>query len=134
MSDVAADIAKSRRLGRSPAYPSFSVQKALEQVKALYEQEKEYAAPFASALKAWGYGAKSSGGRQTLATMKYYGLIEITGEGDSRRIKVSDFAFKSLRDPREDDTEKRQSIRRVALTPAAHKLLLDEYPNGLASD
>ncbi len=125
---------KARRLGRSPAYPSFSVQKALEQVKALYAQEKEYAAPLASALKAWGYGAKSSGGRQTLATMKYYGLVDITGEGDSRRIKVSDVALKILRDPREDDTEKRQTIRRVALTPSAHKLLLDEYPSGLASD
>lgn len=128
------ETAKARRLGRSPAYPSFPVQKALEQVKALYDQEKEYAAPFASALKAWGYGAKSSGGRQSLATIKYYGLIDITGEGDSRRIKVSDIALKILRDPREDETEKRQLIRRVALTPAAHKLLLDEYPNGLASD
>jgi len=135
MSDTAsAEKDKSRRLGRSPAYPSFSVQKALEQIKALYEQEKEYAAPFASALKAWGYGAKSSGGRQTLATMKYYGLVDITGEGDARRIKVSEMALKILRDPREDDTEKRQMIHRVAMNPAAHKLLAEEYPTGLASD
>jgi hypothetical protein len=135
MSDTAeTDSAKSRRLGRSPAYPSFSIAKALENVKALYVQEKEYAAPLASALKAFGYGPKSSGGRQALATMKYYGLIDVTGEGDGRRIKASDIALKILRDPREDETEKRQNIFRVAMTPTAHKLLHEEYQDGLASD
>lgn len=131
-----ADIeaAKTRRLGRSPAYPSFPIGKALTNVKALYSQEKDYAAPLASALKAFGYSAKSSGGRQALATMKYYGLIEVNGEGDARRIKASDVALKILRDPREDETEKRQLIRQVAMTPAAHKLLQQEYPDGLASD
>lgn len=125
---------KSRRLGRSPSYPSFAVAKALENVAALYSQEKEYAAPFASALQAFGYSAKSSGGRQALATMKYYGLIDVAGEGDGRRIKVSEVALKILRDPREDQTEKRKLIRSVALTPAAHQALLGEYPLGLASD
>lgn len=125
---------KSRRLGRSPSYPSFAVAKALENVAALYTQEKEYAAPLASALQAFGYSAKSSGGRQALATMKYYGLIDVAGEGDGRRIKVSEVALKILRDPREDQTEKRKLIRSVALTPAAHQALLGEYPLGLASD
>lgn len=135
MSDMAeAQKEKARRLGRSPAYPTLPVQKALGQAKALYDQEKEYAAPLASALKAWGYSEKSSGGRQTLATMKYYGLVDIIGEGDGRRVKVSATALKILRDPREDETEKRALIRRVALAPAAHKLLFEEWRTGLASD
>lgn len=125
---------KTRRLGRSPAYPSFAIAKALDNAAALYSQEKEYAAPLASALGAFGYGPKSSGGRQALATMKYYGLIDVTGEGDDRRIKVSDAALKILRDPREDDTEKRRLIRDVALAPSAHQTLWGEYPDGLASD
>jgi len=130
----ATESAKARRLGRSPAYPSFPIAKALENVKALYAQEKEYAAPLASALKAFGYGPKSSGGRQALATMKYYGLIDVTGEGDARRIKASEIALKIIRDPREDETEKRQHIHRVAMTPVAHKLLHEEYRDSLASD
>lgn len=135
MSDTPeTEAAKARRLGRSPAYPSFSIAKGLDNAKALYAQEKEYAAPLGSALKAFGYSPKSSGGRQALATMKYYGLIEVNGEGDARRIKVSDAALKILRDPREDETEKRQLIREVAMAPAAHKMLHQEYPNGLASD
>ena len=128
-----AEKPQKRRAGRSPAYPYIPVQKALEQAKALHAQEGEYAAPLASAVAAWGYSPKSSGGRQTLATMKYYGLIDITGEGDGRKIKVSDIARRIFLDQREDDTEKRQLIRRVALTPAAHQSLYNEYPNGLAS-
>lgn len=135
MSEIAAtETVKRRRLGRSPAYPSFPVQKALEQIKALYEQERRYWAPLASAVKSWGYGAKSNVGRQALATMKYYGLVDISGEGDARRIKVSETALKILRNLRQDNIEKRQLIHRVAMMPSAHKLLEDEYPIELASD
>jgi hypothetical protein len=123
-----------RRVGRSPSYPTLSVQKALEQARALHAQEGDYAAPLSSALSAWGYGPKSSGGRQTLATMKYYGLLEIEGEGDARKIKVSDLARRIILDQREDQTEKRELIRRVALMPAAHKVLYKQYQKGLASD
>ncbi len=123
-----------RRTGRSPAYPVFSVEKAINQTNAFFTQEGEYAAPLVSAFKSWGYSIKSSGGRQTLSTLKYYGLIDVTGEGDSRKIKISEIARRILLDQREDQTEKKQLIRKVALNPSAHKTLYDEYPNGLASD
>jgi len=123
-----------RRTGRSPAYPFIPVQKAIEQARALYQQEGEYECPLPSALSAWGYGPKSSGGRQTLATMKYYGLIDISGEGEQRKVKVSDIAKRIILDPREDPSERRTLIRRVALEPAAHRSLFNEYPNGLASE
>lgn len=138
MGDLAGRIDEEeqqrRRVGRSPAYPFLSVQKAIDKARDLHAREAVYAAPLESALKAWGYGPKSSGGRQTLATMKYYGLIDISGEGEKRRIKVSDVARRIILDQREDDSEKRQLIRKVALTPAIHRALYEEYPTGLASD
>jgi hypothetical protein len=129
-----AERDQKRRVGRSPAYPFLSVQKAIEKARDLYAREGAYAAPLESALKAWGYGPKSSGGRQTLATMKYYGLIDISGEGDKRRIKVSDVARRIILDQREDESEKRQLIRKVAMNPAAHRTLFEEYPTELPSD
>jgi len=120
--------------GRSPAYPFIPVYKAIERVQELYNQEGAHAAPLKSALAAWGYGPKSSGGRQTLATMKYYGLIDVTGEGDGRMIRVSEIARKIILDKREDGAEKRALIRQVALMPTAHKTLYQEYPSGLPSD
>lgn len=131
---IAAADASKRKTGRSPAYPFIPVHKAVGQAKALYDQEGDYPAPLPSAMKAWGYGPKSSGGRQTLATMRYYGLVEVTGEGDGRKVKVSDVARRIILDPREDQTEKRQLIRRVALMPTVHKTLHDHYPTGLPSD
>lgn len=125
---------QKRRVGRSPAYPNLTVQKALEKAKALYQSEGDYSAPISSATSAWGYSAKSSGARQTLATLKYYGLIDVSGDGDSRKVKVSEIGRRILLDQREDTTEKKQLIRKVALTPSIHKTLYEQYPSGLASD
>jgi hypothetical protein len=125
---------KRNKTGRSPAYPFIPVAKALDQTRALHKQEGEYAAPLASAFDAWGYGSKSSGGRQTLAALKYYGLIDIIGEGDARKVKISDQARRILLDTREDETEKKALIRKVAMSPAAHRAIYEEYPRGLASD
>jgi len=66
--------------------------------------------------------------------MKYYALIEVQGEGDGRKIRVSDIAKRILLDEREDDSEKRALIREVALSPSAHRALFEEYGSGLASD
>ncbi|WP_425648034.1 hypothetical protein [Agrobacterium leguminum] len=123
-----------RRMGRSPAYPTISLDKALGQVRALRDREGDYPAPLTSAFAAWGHSAKSSAGRQTLATLKYYGLIDISGEGDSRKVRISALGRKILLDEREDQTEKQNNIRAAALNPAIHKALFAEYPNGLASD
>ncbi|TPL80247.1 hypothetical protein FJ950_26815 [Mesorhizobium sp. B2-3-14] len=129
-----AKVAQKRRVGRSPSYPSLSIQKALEKAKALYDNEGDYAAPLESVATAWGYSAKSSGGRQMLATLGYYGLIDVEGEGDTRKVKVSTIARRILLDEREDDTEKKILVRKVALHPKAHKAIYEKYPVGLASD
>jgi hypothetical protein len=122
------------RVGRSPAYPAFPIDKALNQVVQLYKNEGKYETPANTATASWGYSIKSSGGRQALATLKYYGLIDVSGDGDSRKVKVSATALDILQDTREDDTEKKKLIRKVALTPAIHKALYESYPEGLASD
>jgi hypothetical protein len=134
MADETEAEKKGRRAGRSPAYPFIPVQKAVEQARALYDQENEYFAPLPAAFGAWGYGPKSSGARQTLATLKYYGLIDVQGDGDARKVKVSEIARRIILDQREDDTEKRRLIREVALMPSAHKALYKAYPSGLPSD
>ena len=134
MNDPATGKSSKRREGRSPGYPYFPVQKAIERAQELFSQEGTHSAPLSSAVGAWGYSPKSSGGRQTLATMRYYGLVEVAGEGDDRMIKVSEIARKILLDQREDDTERRALTRQVALMPTAHKTIYQKYPDGLPSD
>lgn len=132
--EVEVKAAQKRKVGRSPSYPTLNVQEALEKARALYNREGDYAAPLSSVMAAWGYSAKSSGARQVLATLRYYGLIDVTGDGDARKVKVSDTTRRILLDKREDDTERRQLLRRVALNPSAHRTLYEEYESGLASD
>ncbi len=138
MADTEASTSGSKQQkrgeGRSPAYPFIPVQKALERAHELYARENTHYAPLTSAMGAWNYSPKSSGARQTLATMRYYGLVDVTGEGDARMIRVSESARNIILDKREDGSEKRALIRQVALTPSAHKALHQEYPDGLPSD
>jgi len=138
MSDEAENTAPAtppkRRQGRSPAYPFIALKSALDQARALYDAEGRYSAPLPPAFAAWGYGAKSSGGRQTVAALRYFGLIDVEGEGDNRKVKVSDDALRALLDEREDRSEYHRLIRDFALKPAVHQRLIEQYPKGLPSD
>jgi hypothetical protein len=125
---------KKKPSSRSPAYPFIAIDKALERAQQLYVAEGRYDTPVASAYNAWGFGAKSSGARQTAAALGYYGLVDVTGDNDARRIKISDLAFRILGDKRDDQSERNALIREAALNPAIHKHLVAQYPDGLPSD
>jgi hypothetical protein len=131
---AAAEKAKKPRQGRSPAYPGLDLKRALEKAKALHDAEGKYAAPMPSAFAAWGYSAKSSGGRETRAALRYFGLITVEGDSETGKVKLTEKALRVLLDQREDQTEKKALIRELALTPAVHKQLLKDYPDGIVSD
>lgn len=137
MADVGATTAekpKKPKQGRSPAYPGLTIQQALAKAKSLHDAEGTYAVPMPSAFAAWGYGAKSSGGRETRAALKYYGIITVEGDNDSGKVKLTEKALRVLLDEREDQSEKRAIIRELALTPSIHKQLLEKFPDGIKSD
>lgn len=125
--------AKRAKQGRSPAYPNLSIEEALEKAQALHDAEGFYAVPMSSAFAAWGYGAKSSGARTTRASLRYYGLISVEGDGEAGKVKLTDEARRILLDKREDQSEKKALIKQLALTPTIHRKLLDKFPHGIKS-
>jgi hypothetical protein len=125
---------KRTKQGRSPAYPGIDLKAALTKAKALYDAEGKYAAPMPSAFTAWGFSAKSSGGRETRAALRYFGLITIEGDGETGKVKLTEKALRVLLDEREDQSEKKALIRELALTPNVHKLLFEKFPDGIKSD
>lgn len=125
---------KRKRQGRSPSYPGITLEAALEKAKAQFDAEGKYAIPLPSAFKAWGYSEKSSGGRETRASLRYFGLVTIEGEGNSAKVKLTDDALRVLLETREDQTEKKAIIKRLALNPSAHKKLWGKFPEGIKSD
>lgn len=134
MTDAMKSEVKRQRVGRSPSYPSIPLATALEKARAQYDTEGKYPVPLQSAFRAWGYSDKSSGGRDVRASLRYFGLVTIDGDGDLAKVKLTEDALRVLLDEREDQTEKRAIIRRLALNPSAHKKLWAKFPDGIKSD
>ena len=125
---------KSPKQGRSPAYPGIDLATAITKAKALYDAHGKYAVPMPLAFSAWGFAEKSSGGRETRAALKYFGLTVLEGDGEKGKVKLTDKAFRVLLDEREDQSEKQALIREMALAPAIHSRLFQEFPEGIKSD
>src|ERR1700722_12488365 len=92
--------AKRPRQGRSPAYPGLNLQSAIAKAKALHDAEGKYPAPMPSAFKAWGFSEKSSGGRETRAALRYFGLVTVEGDSDAGKVKLTEDALRILLDER----------------------------------
>ncbi len=118
---------------RSPRYPFISIGKALERTDVLYRAESRNATPVSVILEHWGYKEKSSGGNQTLAALRAYGLLETTGSGPSRSLRVTEQARRILLDQREDSTERAVLIREAALEPSIFSELWLKWENAMPS-
>ena len=120
---------------RSPNFPFIPLETAIERAGELYKQEGRNAVNIKVAVSHWGYKETSSGGKQTVAALKAYGLIEYFGKGDDRKIKLSRLALMILLDEREDSYERQEAIKVTALNPKIFKeLWLKWGVGGLPSD
>jgi hypothetical protein len=140
MADVAGNqpaAAKKHRQGRSPAFPFIPLQKALEKAELLRVAEggrpKHYS-PRAAIAKAWDMGEKTGPTKQTIAALGYFGLFEFEGNGEDRSARLTETALKILLDKQPVSAERDALIQRVALVPAAHKKLWDQWKAALPSD
>lgn len=117
---------KSIRL-RSPNYPAFSLEQCIEKARVLFETFKRSGVAFEVASNALKHSPKSSVGKQVMAALSYYGLIEIEGRGNDRRVKVSDLAFNIIIDDRPDSSGRDTAIREAAMNPSIFKKIMDSY-------
>src|SRR5271169_903931 len=93
MSDMQSDEGFRVSQGRGPAYPFISLDRAIERTEQLRDKGAQRTSiPPETAYRIWGFAAQSSGARQTLAAMNYYGLMEYAGRGSDRRVKLTDLA------------------------------------------
>src|SRR5438132_6333856 len=114
-------------IGRSPAYPFVPLERALARASDLWRRVGRADVDVHSAKHHWGYGPKSSGGIQTEAALKQFGLLEANGRGDDRRLKLSELAVRLLGDPGIDASERRKLIKQAVLTPRIHRELWDRW-------
>jgi hypothetical protein len=98
----------------------------------LWEKGKRYAISLPTAAGAMGYASKSSTFAQAIATLKSYGLVDVDGSGDARRIVVSEVGQKILGNHR----DKPKLIKDAAIAPAIFRELWGRFyaADGLAND
>lgn len=127
-------MARSANQGRSPAFPFIPVARALARADELRAAEGKNGVPITSAYRAWGFGARSSGGRQTAAALRHFGLLDYVGRGEERDVRLTRLALDILLDTRPHSPERDALIRRAALNPPIHAELWRRYGAELPSD
>jgi hypothetical protein len=122
------DEHESRKKIRSPSFPFVGLREALDRARTFYEAEQRNAARPETAAAHWGYSAKSSGGKQTIAALRSFGLLD----GDSL-VKLSGRALRILLDEREGSEERLRLVQQAALMPPVHARLWERYGAELPS-
>jgi hypothetical protein len=122
--------------GKQPGLPvpTISLEKAVELMGKVWEHEKRNAAPVPAILGHWGYGQKSSGGFQAVASLKRYGLLEEQGSSEQRTLKLTQLALDLLKNGPLDAKEYHRLLKVAAMNPKAHKELWEKYGSELPSD
>lgn len=123
---------KQKRV-RSPSYPAVSLKTALRKASDFYKIEGRNEAYQSVALTHWGYSPGSGNGLQLAAALASYGLIDASGSGSNRKVKLSQIALKILLDDREDSSEKLQYIQSLALKPKINQKLWNLWGADLPS-
>jgi hypothetical protein len=119
------------RLIRSPSYPFIGLPEAVERARTLYAAGRRSAVSADAAAEAWGYSPKSSGGKQTIAALRAFGLVE--GEGT---VRLTDRAVHILLEDglESGSTERDRLLRQAALAPPVYMRLWERYGPDLPSD
>jgi hypothetical protein len=116
-----------RRPEAAQRFPFIPLGRAIERARELYKVANSHEVPFTTAAKTWGYAEKSSGGVQTAAALKSFGLIEDVSGSDVRKVKLTDPALRIIRDPREISPDRDSLIREAALKPSLHREIIEKY-------
>jgi hypothetical protein len=110
------DEPKKRLKHRSPAWPFISLGDAVERARIFYKPQREHPAPVSAAVELWDFGAKSSGGLQTVSALKQYGLMVET-DGQAGHVQLTDLALRIIRDEREPSPERDAAMLEAARFP-----------------
>lgn len=120
---------------RGPSYPFINLEFAIQRANEFKEKEGFNSARIVIAVSHWGYGAKSSGGLQTIAALKNYGLMSDSGSGKERKVQLTSLARRILLDTRTESPERDEAIQEAALNPRQFSELWSKcVQGGMPSD
>lgn len=111
--------------GGPERYPFIPLRKALDRARQLWDKAGEHPVVTKDAFLVWGYNSKSSGGYQTVAALKYYGISQDIGANESRKLKFTEEGRRYFLDER---PEKHQEAHQYfALKPKSFAALWGQW-------
>jgi hypothetical protein len=108
---------------RSPNYPLIDLETALQKAAVIHRDLRTREVPIALIHQRWEVKPLSGAGNQLVAALKAYGLMDVTGQGDERKVGISAEGDRILRNA----PDKKKLLQTAALRPAIHKELWDLY-------
>ncbi|SFT11974.1 hypothetical protein [Methylobacterium sp. yr668] len=98
-------------------YPFIPLRKALDRAKQLWDKAGDHPVVTTDAFAVWGYSPKASGGSQTVAALKYYGIVQDIGANEARKIRLTEETRRYFLDERPE--KHAEAHRYFALKPKA---------------
>jgi len=107
-------------------FPFINLEKALGRAKQLFDAAGAHSMTSLDVFSTWNYSPKSSGGFQTVAALKAYGLLGNFRTGsDTGKLGLLPDALKYFRDERPE--ERLQLVKQFALEPSLFRALWQRW-------
>jgi hypothetical protein len=113
---------------RGPSYPSMSLEEAIGKAMQFWTAEKRNAAPVEVAARNWGYSPSSSSGKVVTAALLHFGLLEDSGAGATRTVKLTGRALDILLDEVSDSPRRIQALQDAVREPRIYTDVLNKWP------
>jgi len=128
--EIAQETAHKKKKTRSPSYPVFGLEEAIQRANTVYESEDQHWAPPDAIASHLNFTATSSSFLTALSALKQFGLMEDQGTGDRRKLRISDLAV-DLIERDHASAEWQAAAKDAALRPRIHAELWGRYSGNL---
>jgi hypothetical protein len=98
-----------------------TLEEAIQKARVVWNHAKRGSTSTDKVASYWKYGAKSSGWRLAVSTLKQFGLMESVGSKKSGEVKLTELAIKIILDVQEHSPARDALIKVVALKPPIYQ-------------
>jgi hypothetical protein len=98
-------------------FPFIPLKQALDRARTVHKNAGDHPVSVPDLIGMWEYAPKSSGWKQTIAALRYYGLLNSSGVKEGRRLKLTEDARRYFLDERPEEHAK--AHKKFALSPPA---------------
>ncbi|MDE2663702.1 MAG: hypothetical protein OXI39_11950 [Gemmatimonadota bacterium] len=123
-----------KNVNRSPRHPSINLEDAIDRTTMIYRSAWDGPVGIAAACEIIGLSYSGSTGKRTVSALLQFGLLESTGRGAERTVKLTERALNVVTDEDGITDERNRAIRECALMPTSYRTAWDRWGPRLPTD